>query len=132
MQIRPEFQEDFDEEVRALVHAANLANHDRIAQEVADELHTLRAAQSTDSASQISGTPHSQMIVGGQSPAPFQATSHASVSSNSSSSGQRNSDSSQLQWLELADDEIVLDQTVHGVFVSSTRILTLFYQCVCP
>lgn len=130
MQVRSEFQADLDEKVRISRHAANLANPARIAQEVADELHTLRAAQNADSSSRSGGTPHSQMTVGGQSPVPLRDNSRASVASTSPFSQHNNTDSSQLRWLELAEDELVLDQMIHGVSVSSSRVLKLFHQYV--
>lgn len=129
MQVRSEFQADLDEEVRISRNAASLANLGRIAQEVADELHTLRAAQNADSSSRSDGTPNSHMIVGGQSPVPLRDSSRVSFSSTSPFS-QQNPGSSQLRWLELAEDEVVLDQMVHGVPVSSNRILKLFHQYV--
>lgn len=129
MQVRSEFQADLDEEVRISRNAASLANLGRIAQEVADELHTLRAAQNADSSSRSGGTPNSHMIVGGQSPVPLRDSSRVSFSSTSQFS-QQNPGSSQLRWLELAEDEVVLDQMVHGVPVSSNRILKLFHQYV--
>ncbi|KAK5958608.1 Regulatory protein leu3 [Knufia fluminis] len=98
----------------------------KIAQEVADELHTLRAAQHGDSSSQSPNTPHYQLTIGGQSPAPLNV-GRLSVSSHSSFEGLYN-DPTQPRWLELAEDEFVNDQSLHGVSVGSSRILKLFFQ----
>jgi len=88
----------------------------------------LRAAQHCDGSSQSSNTPQSQLLVGGQSPAPPNV-GRLSPSSHSSFEGPYN-DSSQPRWLELAEDESVNDQSLHDVFVSSSRVLKLFFQCV--
>ena len=93
---------------------------------MADELHSLRAARHTDSGS-LANTPYPHLVLGGHSPAALDA-SKASGSSNSSLG--INQGAIQASWVDLNDDEIVLDQSHQRVTVSSTRILKLFYQYV--
>ena len=136
LSVRSKLQTDLYKKVRG--HKASLgpADKHRIAQEYADGVHTLRALQNTDSSSSSTNTPRSNFIVGSQSPAP-QPAGRSSVSSHSSFGGLP-SDPRQPRWLDLAEDEFVNDQTIHGVSVSSSRILKLFFQyvqrvqrCVC-
>lgn len=89
---------------------------------MANELHELRAVFHADAS--LGGTPHSQLVLGGQSPAAI--SGNQSVSSHDSSS--QRTPQSGSQWLQLSEDEVVLEQTFNSVTIGSTRILKLFYQ----
>lgn len=128
MQVRSKLQESIYKKVGESGVFESSADQCRIAQEVADEFHKLRAAQQDDSLSQPSDTPCPQLVVGGQSPAPPNG-GRSSVSSHSSFGGPYN-DPNQPRWLDLAEDEFVNDQTFHAVTVSSSRVLKLFFQYV--
>lgn len=111
---------------------ASFADWDRIALEVTDEIHTLRAAQSSETTVRPNGALHPQIIVGGLSPPTSQENARASVSSNSSTHDQQTPEPPLFSFFELATDELVLDQTFRGVHINSDRILKLFYQYVAP
>lgn len=128
----PNFKRISTRKYVAEYESASFADQTRIAQEVADELHTLRAAQYADPTSRSSENSHSHLLVGGQSPASFQESSRKPASSVGSSLVQHASDPSRPHCVELAEDELVVDQTIHGVTVSSSSILKLFYQYAAP
>ena len=93
---------------------------------MADELHALRASQHGDAPS-VASTAMPQLLTVGD------ISGRPAIRTSVSASPQAFSDQSSVQhdsssWLQLNEGEIVQDQFVNGIIVSSSQILRLFYQ----